>query len=103
MGVGRSAEDLRAEGALDIGCGEDLVHGTRCEQLAIEKKDLVENLRHAGKVMMGGDDQFALAAKAADEGLQVVLGRLVQARERLVEKQHVRLLGERPRQKAALL
>ena len=64
---------------------------------------MVEKLRHARQIVVRGDDEFPLVAQLAEELLEVVLRRLVEAGERLIEQKDMRLLRQRAGEESALL
>src|SRR6187401_1450227 len=101
--MSESREDARAISLFDVCLGERVPRRPGGDEFTIEQKDLIEYLRHAHEIMMRRDDQLPLVAQLAEELLEVVLRRLVEASERLIEQEHVRLLRQRAGQKRALL
>src|SRR4051812_1700402 len=68
------------------------------DELAIQEEDTIEDLADARKVVVRREDQLAPIAEATQQHLQIVLRRLVEAGERLVEQDDMRLLRQRARQ-----
>ena len=58
-------EDARLVSAVDVFLGESDGGFASGDEFAVEKNNPVENLAHAGKVVVRNDEQFPLPSKLA--------------------------------------
>src|SRR5205807_9807051 len=96
-------EDAGAVRLADVLFGEGPGDRTAGDQLAVEEQHVIEKLGHGREIVVRGDDEFSLVAQLAEELLEIVLRRLVEAGEWLIEQEDVRPLRERAGEKRALL
>ena len=83
----RGRQHLRVEEDLGRPVGDDG---------AVHREHLLEALRRGRQVVGRGDDRLAAVRLGLEEVHQQLLGRRVDAGDRLVEEEQVRLRGERP-------
>src|SRR2546423_5435697 len=87
-------DDLAAVGRFEHRAGERLLRRPEGDLAPVEAEDAVEAARLL-EVVRRDEERATLAGEVAEEPLQEVGARLVDARERLVEEQDRRRLGER--------
>src|SRR5450759_2681707 len=96
-------EGLTAERRDDVLGGEDLGRRAVGDQLPVQEGHQLEALGSRLHVVGAHEHGDAPLAQPREEAEDRLLGVHVHAGERLVEQQHVRLLGERPGEEHALL
>src|SRR5688572_13240118 len=100
---GRAGKHVGGIGARNIFRSENFRDRAGGDHFAIEQEDIIENVRHTSEIMMGDEEQLAMVAERPEQLFEVVMIWFVEPGKRLIEQENVRVLGERTREKGALL
>ena len=103
VGEGRPGKDVSRISSGNVLRSEDVPHRTGGDHFPIEEEDVVKNVRHTPEIMMRNEEQLALIAQRPEKVFQIIMIWFVEAGEWFIEQENMRVLGDRAREKSALL